>query len=107
MGVSRSQSISRPEPLSRAETQRKLDIQAAAAGTHTPSQTYTLADRFEARATDQPDKIFLIYQDQSISYGELNRRANRVAWGGRTSEASGPKDTNPEYSMYTHLVSGT
>ena len=71
--------VSRQSAVNKKETQRKLDIQAAAASTHTPCQTYTLADRFEERAADQPDKTFLIYQDQSISYGELNRRANRVA----------------------------
>lgn len=69
--------------VSREETQRKMDIQAAAAGTHRPNQTYTLADRFEEYAATHPDKTFLIYNDQKISYGELNRQANLIANAGR------------------------
>jgi len=94
--------------VSREETQRKLDRQAAAAGTHTPSQPYTLADRFEERAEKQPDKTFLVYQNQSITYGELNRHANRIA---HTAQVAGLKkgdvaalmmDNRPEF-FYTYV----
>ena len=34
---------------------------------------------FEAQAAQAPDAIALIFQDEGITYGELNRRANRLA----------------------------
>ncbi len=35
--------------------------------------------QFEARAEERPDAVALVYQDESLSYGELNARANQVA----------------------------
>jgi fatty-acyl-CoA synthase len=40
---------------------------------------YTVADRLEERAAANPDRPFILFEDQCISYGEANRRANRVA----------------------------
>ncbi|WP_338803023.1 non-ribosomal peptide synthase/polyketide synthase [Xenorhabdus griffiniae] len=34
---------------------------------------------FEAQAAQCPDAIAVVYQDQTLSYGELNRRANQLA----------------------------
>lgn len=34
---------------------------------------------FEAQVERSPDAVALTYQDQSLTYGELNRRANRLA----------------------------
>ncbi|WP_363797073.1 amino acid adenylation domain-containing protein [Lysobacter firmicutimachus] len=34
---------------------------------------------FERHARDTPDAVAVQYQDQALSYGELNRRANRLA----------------------------
>jgi fatty-acyl-CoA synthase len=65
--------------ISREETQRKLNIQAAAAATHTPNQTYTVADRYEEQARRFPDKAFLIYEDKPVTFGQLDLEANRVA----------------------------
>jgi fatty-acyl-CoA synthase len=65
--------------VSREETQAKLAKLNAATLQHTPSQTYTVADRFEERAAADPDRVFLIFEDQRITYGEFNARANRVA----------------------------
>ncbi|TWH64187.1 amino acid adenylation domain-containing protein [Azomonas agilis] len=42
-------------------------------------QTQALAARIEAQAQRQPQAIALRYQGQSLSYAELNRRANRLA----------------------------
>ncbi|MPQ71606.1 MULTISPECIES: syringopeptin non-ribosomal peptide synthetase SypA [unclassified Pseudomonas] len=39
----------------------------------------TIHQQFEARAAERPDAVALVYQDESLSYGELNARANQVA----------------------------
>lgn len=65
--------------ISREETQSKLDLLSAGALRHTPEQDYTVADRFEARAAETPQRAFLIWNGQPISYDEANRQANRYA----------------------------
>lgn len=40
---------------------------------------YTTADRLEERAADAGDQPFILFEDQSISYAQMNARANRVA----------------------------
>jgi fatty-acyl-CoA synthase len=40
---------------------------------------YTTADRLEERAIDAGDRPFILFEEQSISYAEMNARANRVA----------------------------
>ncbi|WP_191488514.1 non-ribosomal peptide synthetase [Pseudomonas sp. FEN] len=39
----------------------------------------TIHRQFEARAAQRPQAVALVYQEQSLSYGELNARANQVA----------------------------
>jgi syringomycin synthetase protein SyrE len=40
----------------------------------------TIVDLFERRADEAPDRIAVIYGQESLSYGELNAAANRLAW---------------------------
>jgi fatty-acyl-CoA synthase len=63
----------------REATQEKLDLLAAGILQHTLSQKYTVADRIEEKAAAHPDRPFILYEDQRITYGELNATANRVA----------------------------
>jgi amino acid adenylation domain-containing protein len=35
---------------------------------------------FEVQAAHAPDAIALIYEEQTLTYGELNQRANQLAW---------------------------
>ncbi|MFT5711452.1 MAG: fatty-acyl-CoA synthase [Halioglobus sp.] len=65
--------------VSRAQTQAKLDLLASGVTRHVPEQTYLVPDRFEECARQCPDKIFLHYRGQKISFFELNRRANQYA----------------------------
>ena len=65
--------------VSREQTQALLDQQSQGALQHTPEQRYTVADRFEAFATDKPNKTFLIDGELHISFAELNQQANRFA----------------------------
>ncbi|MCC6766882.1 MAG: hypothetical protein IT293_19675 [Deltaproteobacteria bacterium] len=46
-------------PVPREVTQAKLDALAAATLRHTPSQRYTVADRFEEKARAHPDRPFV------------------------------------------------
>ncbi len=43
------------------------------------SQDKTLPQLFEAQVAQRADAIAVIFEEQRISYGELNRRANRLA----------------------------
>jgi len=65
--------------VAREDTQAQLAKLSAGTLQHVPSQAYTLADRFEERAAGDPDRTFIAFEDQRISYGEFNRRANRIA----------------------------
>jgi amino acid adenylation domain-containing protein len=38
-----------------------------------------VAELFEAQVEKSPDRTAVVYEDQQLSYGELNRRANRLA----------------------------
>jgi len=40
---------------------------------------YSTADRLEERAADAGDTPFILFEDQAISFAEMNARANRVA----------------------------
>ncbi|OJH34303.1 non-ribosomal peptide synthetase [Cystobacter ferrugineus] len=40
---------------------------------------------FEARAARTPDAVAALFRQQQLTYGELNRRANRLAWQLRAS----------------------
>ncbi|EXL31116.1 syringopeptin non-ribosomal peptide synthetase SypA [Pseudomonas fragariae (ex Marin et al. 2024)] len=39
----------------------------------------TIHQQFEARAAERPDAAALVFEEQTLSYGELNARANQVA----------------------------
>ncbi len=62
--------------LTPAERQRLLDLCSAAAGEVEPQCIHTA---FEAMVQQTPDAIALVFQDEQISYRELNRRADRLA----------------------------
>lgn len=42
-------------------------------------QPYTVADRLEERANDNSERPFILFEEQSISFAEANRRANKIA----------------------------
>ncbi len=65
--------------VDREVTQAQMSKLAAATLQHTPSQKYTVGDRFEQHAGNYPDREFLYYRDRVLSYGTLNAEANRVA----------------------------
>ena len=67
------------KPVSRDETQAKLDLRSRAAMQIKPGDHYTLADRFEEKVASHGDRVFLVYGEQRLSYAEVDARANQVA----------------------------
>ncbi|WP_110972592.1 long-chain-acyl-CoA synthetase [Pseudomonas huaxiensis] len=63
----------------REQTQAILDRRGAAAGQIKPADHYTLADRLEQQAARFAERPFLIYGKQSLSYAEVDARANQIA----------------------------
>ncbi len=66
-------------PVSREQTQAKLDRRSLAAQRHRASQSYTTAERIEEAAQRYADRAALHCAGQSCSYAQLNARANQVA----------------------------
>ncbi|HQZ04153.1 MAG TPA: AMP-binding protein, partial [Thauera sp.] len=71
--------VSSHKPVSRDETQAKLDVRSRAAVQVKPGDLYTVADRIEEKAVSHAGNDFIIYGDQRFSYAEVDARANQVA----------------------------
>ena len=52
---------------------------ARAVGVPRPDSTTTIADRFEARVQEGPDRTAIVQDDRALSYRELDAEANRFA----------------------------
>lgn len=63
----------------REQTQAVLDQRAIASGQIKPSDRYTLADRLEQQAERFAERPFLIYAGQTLSYAQVDARANQMA----------------------------
>ncbi len=58
--------------------ERQMLLEGFSATAH-PVPEATLPGLFEAQAARTPEAVALIFEDQELSYGELNARANRLA----------------------------
>jgi amino acid adenylation domain-containing protein len=58
--------------------QRQQLLQGFNSATDYPQQPL-IYQRFEAQAAAQPDAVALVFEDQQLTYGQLNRRANQLA----------------------------
>jgi fatty-acyl-CoA synthase len=67
----------------RSDTQAILDRLSAATLGHTPSQRYTVGDRFEEAARAHAARPFILFEDRRTTYADLNAEANRVAHAAR------------------------
>ena len=72
--------------------------------------TTTIADMIRSRAADGPDRPAITYEGSTITYGELDRRANRVA-NGLLEVGIGPGDRvaflDKNEPAYFELLLGT
>ncbi|MCX2900558.1 long-chain-acyl-CoA synthetase [Pseudomonas mandelii] len=67
------------QPVPREQTQALLDLRSVAVGKIKPRDLYTMADRLEHQAREQGERPFLIYGEQTLSYAEVDARANQMA----------------------------
>lgn len=66
-------------PVSREQTQAMLDRRAVASGQIKPADRNTIADRVEEQAKRFAERPFIIYDEQRLSYAEVDARANQLA----------------------------
>ena len=71
------QSIARLPLLPEAERQQLLSLSKHSQPVSTPP--FCLHELFEAQVEQRPHAVALICEDQQLTYGELNSRANRLA----------------------------
>lgn len=64
---------------SREETMARLMKGASRVAGFARDLEYTVADRLEERAGDHADTPFIIFEEETLTFAEVNRRANRVA----------------------------
>ena len=64
---------------SREESQERLNLLASGIAAHRPDEAYSVADAYEELAREAPEAPFLIDGERRMSFGELNREANRYA----------------------------
>jgi amino acid adenylation domain-containing protein len=84
-----AQVISRLPLLSEAEYQQLL-VEWNATATAYPRDA-TLAERFEAQAAATPDGVALLFEEQQLTYRELNTRSNQLARYLRQHHSVGPE----------------
>ncbi len=77
MAADDSQTVAAIDLLDSAQ-RRQLLVDFNATAQEAP-QGQLVHELFEAQAAAQPHAPAVVYQDQSLTYGELNRRANQVA----------------------------
>jgi fatty-acyl-CoA synthase len=86
-------------------TQQRLNRGYALIAAYRRDQHYSVADLLEARAADAAARPFIVFEGRSVSFGEMNARANRIA---HAALAAGLKsgdvvalamDNRPEFPM--------
>jgi amino acid adenylation domain-containing protein len=70
------------QPVARVPMLKPADVQQLTAWSRNPLDLpsgTTVVDLFEAQAARHPDHTAVVFTDQSLTYGELNTRANQLA----------------------------
>jgi fatty-acyl-CoA synthase len=71
--------VSEQEVVPRELTQQRLNRGYARIGGYRRDQPYSVADLLEERAADAAERPFIVFEGRELTFGEMNRRANRVA----------------------------
>jgi fatty-acyl-CoA synthase len=71
--------VSEEEVVPRELTQQRLNRGYARIGGYRRDQPYSVADLLEERAADATDRPFIVFEGRELTFGDMNRRANRVA----------------------------
>jgi fatty-acyl-CoA synthase len=71
--------VSEQEVVPRELTQQRLNRGYSRIGGYRRDQPYSVADLLEERAADAPERPFIVFEARSVSFAEMNRRANRLA----------------------------
>jgi fatty-acyl-CoA synthase len=71
--------VSEQEVVPRELTQQRLNRGYSRIGGYRRDQPYSVADLLEERAADAAERPFIVFEARCLTFGEMNRRANRVA----------------------------
>jgi fatty-acyl-CoA synthase len=71
--------VSEQEVVPRELTQQRLNRGYARIGAYRRDQPYSVADLLEERAADAAERPFIVFEGRTLTFGEMNRGANRVA----------------------------
>jgi len=77
--------VSESAVVPREVTQQRLNRGYALIAGYRREQHYSVADLLEARAADAAARPFILFEGRSVSFGEMNAGANRVAHAARTA----------------------
>ncbi len=69
----------RPEVVAREVSHARLNRAFVKLADYARERPYTVADRLEERARDHADQRFFVFEGRTVTFGEMNRLANRVA----------------------------
>ena len=67
-----------PAAVARDVTQARLNRGFVKVADYTRDRAYTVADRLEERARDAADQPFFVFEGRTVTFGQMNRLANRV-----------------------------
>ena len=73
------ETLSESEVVPREITQQRLNRGYARITGYRRDQPYSVADLLEERAVDAAGQAFVVFEGGTLSFAELNARANRVA----------------------------
>ena len=71
--------LSEGEVVAREVTQQRLNRGYARIMGYRRDQAYSVADMLEERATDAAVRPFIVFEGRTVSFGQMNEGANRVA----------------------------
>ena len=75
----------RPEVVAREVSHARLSRAFVKLADYARERPYTVADRLEERARDAADQRFFMFEGRTVTFGQMNRLANRVGHAALTA----------------------